>query len=242
MLLNHLRPEQLQDAVSRNIPVLIPAGVMEYHGPHLPLGTDYLIAETICEKVSHRCECLLGPGLPFGPTMSWAAGPDEGEIDFEPEPFFQYSVSIFSHLLKLGFRRIYILQHHQGHEGLQSLCLQHAARQSIWQMAKQWAPGWGRQPEPPDPSVFHCIQIAELDSFSDYPSSQVERVPVGHGGKGETQLILAAYSDLVRIEALDDWRGPLPEWLKDAREASKEDGEKWIEFCVKGWVSELTRS
>ena len=36
-----MRPEQLQDAVRRNVPVLMPAGVVEYHGPHLPIGTDF---------------------------------------------------------------------------------------------------------------------------------------------------------------------------------------------------------
>ena len=36
MHLVHLRPEQIQDAVQRNVPVLLVAGSVEYHGPHLP--------------------------------------------------------------------------------------------------------------------------------------------------------------------------------------------------------------
>jgi creatinine amidohydrolase len=239
MYLVHMRPEQIQDCGRRNVPVLMAAGVIEYHGPHLPIGTDYLIAETICEAAEQQCEVILAPPLPFGPTMSWAAGPEEGEIDFEPEPLFQYARSIFRHLLKIGFRRIYVLQHHQGQEGLQSLCLQHAGREVIWEMAHQWQPGWGRSPQPPDPAIFNCIRVASLDTFSAYPAPDSPRVPVGHAGKGETQLIMASYPHTVRMAALDAWRGPLPEWLRDAPQATPAEGRRWLEFCIAGWVKEL---
>jgi creatinine amidohydrolase/Fe(II)-dependent formamide hydrolase-like protein len=36
MILVKMRPEELKDAVKRNIPVIMAAGVVEYHGPHLP--------------------------------------------------------------------------------------------------------------------------------------------------------------------------------------------------------------
>jgi creatinine amidohydrolase len=240
MYLVKMRPEQIQDHVRRNVPVLMAAGVVEFHGPHLPVGTDYLIAAAICEAVEQRCECVLAPPFPFGPTMSWAAGPEEGEVDFEPEPFFQYARSVLRHLLKLGFRRIYVLQHHQGPEGLQSLCLQRAAREIMWEMARQWEPGWGRKPVPPEPAIFDCIRIAGLDSFSSYPSAESERVPVGHAGKGETQLIMAAYPETVRMEALRAWQGSLPEWLADAWQGKPDEGKRWLEFCIQGWVKELS--
>lgn len=41
MYLIKMRPGQLRDAVQRNVPVLMAAGVVEYHGPHLPVGTDF---------------------------------------------------------------------------------------------------------------------------------------------------------------------------------------------------------
>jgi hypothetical protein len=52
---------------------------------------------------------------------------------------------------------------------------------------------------------------------------------------------MAAYPELVRMDTLADWQGPLPEWLEDAHEARLEEGKKWIEFCVKGWVFELKK-
>ncbi len=51
MILVKMRPEELKDAVKRNIPIIMAAGVVEYHGPHLPIGTDFLIANAVCERV-----------------------------------------------------------------------------------------------------------------------------------------------------------------------------------------------
>ena len=55
-------------------------------------------------------------------------------------------------------------------------------------------------------------------------------MPVGHGGKGETQLILGSYPAAVRMEALNEWQwnGKQPEWLNDAWEASSSEGRRWM--------------
>ncbi len=52
------------------------------------IGTDTLIASAVCERAERRAECVLMPPLAMAPTMAWAAGPEEGEIDFDPEVFF----------------------------------------------------------------------------------------------------------------------------------------------------------
>jgi len=90
----------------------------------------------------------------------------------------------------------------------------------------------------PVPDIFGMIKIAALDSFSVYASPSAERVPVGHAGKGETQLIMATYTETVRMAALDSLP-VLPEWLLDACEAAPQEGKRWMEFCIKGWVDEL---
>ncbi|NLG26646.1 MAG: creatininase family protein [Chloroflexi bacterium] len=243
MYLIKMRPEQVHDTVARNVPVLMPAGVVEYHGPHLPIGTDYNIANAVCEEVQRRCECVLAPGLPLGPTMSWAAGPEDGEVDFEPEAFYQYVREMLKRIALMGYRRIYVLQHHQGDEGLQCLCLRRAAMELVREAGTAWGPGYGRQPERdwPNPRLFQRVIVAHIDSYSDYPSPESERVPIGHGGRGETQWMMAALPDTVRMAALDTL-AVRPPWLHDAEEGRADEGRRWIEFCVQGWVKELTRN
>lgn len=242
MELTHMRPEQVQDAVRRRVPVVIPAGCVEYHGPHLPIGTDFLIANQVCQEAARRVECVVGPPLSLAPTMAWAAGPEEGEVDFDPEAFFVYTREYLRRLAAIGFRRIYLLQHHQGPDGLEVLCLKRAAGEVVRETAHQWGAGWGRRPPEslPNPDIFGWIRIAYIDSFSPYPGPYPGQIPIGHAGKGETQLILAGLPETVRMEALQGLL-PLPQWLADAHEADAEQGRQWLEFCVRGWAEELAR-
>jgi creatinine amidohydrolase len=241
-----MRPKQIREAVMRNVPIVMSAGAVEYHGPHLPIGTDWLIAETILRRVEQRCECIVMPPLPFSPTMFWAAGPSDGEFDFDPEALRLYAREILRGLVKIGFRRIYVLQHHQGDNGLPALTLRRAAAEVVRETTCSWSHEWGRLPGDrlPNPDIFSLIQVAYLDSFSPYPSLEAERCPVGHGGKGETQLIMSDYASCVEMDEVTEYEkehGTLPEWLKDAKDASREEGESWVEFCVRGWVTELAR-
>ena len=240
MYLTKMRPGQLKDFITRNIPVILSAGSIEYHGPHLPIGTDFLIADSIVEMIEKRIPngCIIAPPLPFSSTMNWAGTIEEGDVDFSPDALYIYAHEILTQLTAIGFKRIYILQHHQGPEGLPCLSLRRAAADVIRNITKQWGSSWGRvMPDKnPNPGIFELIKIAYADSFTDNPGE----MPVGHGGKGETQLIMAAYPETVNMEELSVLL-ETPEWLKDAGHASKHEGEGWLESCATGWIRELER-
>jgi len=240
MYLIKLRPDQLVKAVSENIPVIISAGSVEYHGPHLPIGTDFLIADSIIEAVEKRIPngCIVAPPLPFSSTMNWAGSAADGDIDFSPDALYVYAREIFTQLVSIGFKRIYVLQHHQGPEGVPSLSLRKAAAEVIRNTTKAWGHSWGRKDpdDLPNPDIFGLIRIAYLDTFSDFPG----QVPVGHGGKGETQLIMAGYPETVDINMLAAWDSKLPEWLLDVDQATYEEGKRWLGLCIDGWVKELS--
>ncbi|GGF53711.1 mycofactocin system creatininase family protein [Marmoricola endophyticus] len=55
--------------------LLVPVGALEQHGPHLPCGTDALVATTVCAMVAER----LGGDVLVAPTVSYgASGEHEG--------------------------------------------------------------------------------------------------------------------------------------------------------------------
>ena len=241
MKLTHMRPDDIREAVRAGTPVIMAAGVIEYHGCHLPVGTDILLASCVCKEAARRSGSIVAPPLAYGPTLSWAGGPDEGEIDFDPAAFKGYVKEALRGLLAIGFRRIYIVQHHQGAEGLQSLACRMAAAELVREMTSGWGAGWGRKnpADTPEPNVFGLVKVAGLDGFSDYSGMGGERMPVGHAGKGETQLMMAAAPDTVRMDRFHLNGTELPDWLLDTHAASETEGRRWIDFCIEGWTREL---
>ncbi|MBI2192197.1 MAG: creatininase family protein [Planctomycetes bacterium] len=235
MKLWEMLPEQVREAARKNTPVLIAAGVIEYHGPHLPIGTDFLIAHSIVEEVARRCECVAAPPLILGPTGSWAAGPLDGEFDFPAEPFFHYVKAELRGLLDMGFRRILVLQHHQGPEGVQSLCIRRAASELALEDGRARGHSWGQRPPAEQPRVFDRIQVLAPTSFL---SGEEAQIPWGHGSLGETGYILGVYPSLAKMENLP--AKPNISWLKESGKATAEMGRRWFDLCVQSWVKALS--
>jgi len=46
--------------------VLLPVGATEQHGPHLPLGTDHLLATAVSRDVAAQVSGLVAPALAYG--------------------------------------------------------------------------------------------------------------------------------------------------------------------------------
>lgn len=241
MRLIHMTPSQIQDAVRRNVPVLMAAGVVEYHGPHLPVGTDLLMASAVCDEAEKRCECVVAPQLCYGPTLGWAGTGREGDMDFDPEAFYAFARETLKRIFAMGFRRIYALQFHQGENGLQSLCLRRAAADIVREVVSAWGGAWGRE-DPgalPEKDIFGVFSVATLDTFSRFPGNGDLELNFAHAGCGETQFILATHPGLVDMGSLDHADPALHKWLGDAEKADAETGRQWFEYCVRGWVREL---
>jgi len=47
-------------------PVLLPVGATEQHGPHLPLGTDALLATAVAADAARRVGGIVAPALAYG--------------------------------------------------------------------------------------------------------------------------------------------------------------------------------
>jgi len=58
-----LRPDQIEASLAVNPVIIIPWGAIEWHGPHLPLGLDGLVAEAFCDRLADRTGALVLPTL-----------------------------------------------------------------------------------------------------------------------------------------------------------------------------------
>jgi len=67
VLMNRLSwPEYRSRTLDGGAPVLLPVGATEQHGPHLPLGTDALLASAVAEGVAQKVGGIVAPALAYG--------------------------------------------------------------------------------------------------------------------------------------------------------------------------------
>lgn len=75
-----LRAPELPTALTKNSIIVLPLGAIEQHGPHLPLNTDFVVADEVSkaaiDKVGIETEAWILPTLPFTKSNehAWSAG------------------------------------------------------------------------------------------------------------------------------------------------------------------------
>jgi creatinine amidohydrolase len=66
-LMNRLTWQEYQHRVQRDESVVfLPVGATEQHGPHLPLGTDHILADAVSRTVAAKVGGLVAPALAYG--------------------------------------------------------------------------------------------------------------------------------------------------------------------------------
>jgi len=63
-----LTQPEIAAQLKKNPLVVLPAGSVEQHGPHLPTGTDIYASNVIGHAVAERMDGLVLPGGPLGVT------------------------------------------------------------------------------------------------------------------------------------------------------------------------------
>lgn len=64
-------------------PLLVPVGIVEEHGPHLPLDTDTIQAVATCEAVAERTGAIVAPALAYGNCSSTRNFPGSFSLSFD---------------------------------------------------------------------------------------------------------------------------------------------------------------
>jgi creatinine amidohydrolase len=92
--------------------VILPAGSVEQHGPHLPTGTDTFAANMIAQRVAERMDGLVLPATPLGVTPMHM--PFEGTITLTPDTFMRLVIEICASTARHGARYLMLLNWHEG--------------------------------------------------------------------------------------------------------------------------------
>ena len=132
---------------------LIPLAAVETHGPHLPLGTDGLIAEGILAQagtlIAARAASL--PTLWLGASAEHAG--HAGTLSREPEQMIAAIVDLGEGLVRAGINRVVLFNGHGGNVALGSIAaLKLRTRFGMLAASAHWLdfglPGGVQQPAP----------------------------------------------------------------------------------------------
>ncbi len=108
--------EEIDELLRSGAVPLLPVGSVEQHGPHLPVGTDFYVAEAVAKLAAEKLleeglKALVMPPLPYGLSSMWAAYP--GTVTLSAEPFISSVRDILKSLLKDGGKVVVV----NGHAG-----------------------------------------------------------------------------------------------------------------------------
>lgn len=230
-------PYQLREAIDKKWPVILPLGVLEYHGEHLGLGMDTLAVIRILDRLEKERPLVILPPFYYG-AASYAVEPPErkGSVHVESESIAPFAKSLFRGLLRVGFRNIHGFIHHQSENftaGMPTdLAFKFAGRQAIFEMLeKERGEGWWGNQSMADYYAQHASGSDPFNWIKIHPlmtKDIIAQYPFDHAGIGETSLMMALCPeavDMVRLNQ-DEW------YSRSAAGASKELGERGISLIL----------
>jgi len=188
-------PEVERLARSGKALVILPVGVVEEHGAHLPLGLDSFAAEAYAAAAAAHLEqkgyeVIVAPTINYG--VAHQALDFAGTLTLQPETLKSLVVDIGRSLAKHGLDRLVILN---GHRDLDHMRTLEVARSVLVdeKTAQVLCTGFAS-----DPAVTAACYREGVKQF--YRSPRPDRE--GHGGESETSVALHCFPELVKQELL----------------------------------------
>ena len=155
-------------------------GACESHGCHNPLGPDIFVPTEIAKRVAERLDkTVVVPGIPYGTSIHYDHFPLTISLDYQTT--IAVAEDIFKSLIRHGIDNILILNGHDGNIP----ALEVAAR-NVKEKYK-------------DASIIYVPAWWEITGEKMEEDFEVWD-GLGHGGEGETSIMMAVNESLVDLE------------------------------------------
>lgn len=171
-LLEHMTWPEAKAAFERTSVVVIPTGSTEQHGPHMPLGTDFLVAEDMARRLGERANVIVTPTITIGYAKYHTSFP--GTLSVSVETLTQALIEICEDLIKYGATHILFVNGHGGNMRSISQCGEVLRERGVLMAAACW---------------WEMTQVVNP-----------EWLAIGHGDYIETAAMLAIDESLPNME------------------------------------------
>lgn len=164
---------------------IIPAGILEKHGPHLPLSTDLILAREISSRAAQLEYTIVYPEFYFGQIFEAKHQP--GTIAYSPELVWKMLEETCEELSRNGIKKIIIVNGHGGNNSLFTYFCQ-------TQLAQR--------------KDFSVIFFQPDDNEVDLTIEEMRTTDYGgHADEVETSMVYAIRPDLVHPERASSQSG-----------------------------------
>lgn len=220
----HLTSDDFVLAVRETGVCLIAMGVVERHGTHLPLGTDYLSGHAVACLAAEKERAVVFPPFYFGQIYEARCFP--GTVTIKPTLLIELVQAVLDEIGRNGFTKIILLNAHGGNDYF----LPFLTQCSLWEQKPY--------------SLY--LYTGELSPEREKEwQSILETTEHGHACECESSVLMASYPELVDLSKVSPqpgtaqhrlshlpahfsaiwWYADYPEhYAGDARSASVEKG------------------
>jgi len=157
---------------------ILPAGIMEKHGPHLPLSTDMILAREIASRGAELEFAIVFPEFYFG--QIYEAKHQPGTVAYSTELVWNMLEETCEEMSRNGIRKIIIVNGHGGNNNLFSYFCQAQLAES-----KDYTVVFFR---PDDSELEEELMKLRKTNYG------------GHADEEETSMVYAVRPDLVHAE------------------------------------------
>ena len=231
-------PDQIQQAIAENWPVVLALGVLEYHAHHLAVGLDTLAVTIPLEQLEKEVrKIVILPPFYYG-AASYAVAPPEGRgtIHIPSETLHLFARDLFRNLLRVGFRNTHVFVGHQSENftnGMPTdLAFKLAAREAIFEyLEKTQGEGWWGKDKMSNYYAEHDKGTDPFNWIQFHPFRGPEtrkKYPGDHAGRFETALMMAVCPEAVDMKRFKDqhWFG------RDAVKSDKKYGKEIFDIIL----------
>jgi len=230
-------------AKEKNLPLILPIGTIEWHGPHCALGCDTFVCTGLADLIAEKKDVVVAPPVWYGVASYAVGGPENGTVHIDVDVYEQYIYNILKSFLYGGFKNIYMLIHHQFEQENympMTLACAKAAKKLImeyleetrgrgWWGSNSFADYYENLGTADDPfgmiKVLSCMST-EVQNATGYD----------HAGKYESSILQALYPEAIKLEQLpddDNW------FIQSAKEANLELGQKMVELSLADLLTKI---
>ena len=175
--------DNIQDKDSKIL--VIPCGAIEQHGYHLPLSTDYLIADYIVHSVAEKCENVyILPSMQMGLCVDTISYP--GTVHLRAKTIINLVCDIVESYISAGFSRFVLYNIHGGNKSIMDV----AARETFMRLSSTYSPR----------KKLEIFPFNGFEAVMDDIGKLVEGESWGHACEIETSIMLVLRPNLVRMD------------------------------------------